>query len=143
MLETKRRRSRDAPGVRPITVSCSQASSMYLRKFASAFGAGSVATTSKPRARYCAAQLAPMTPVPTIVIRRMGLLNDIIISPLKIAIHAASIGMEVIALELLHGSSDASFAFRLTADATTQSHQNEKCETIGRRYCQYVRIRPR
>jgi hypothetical protein len=35
-----------------------QASSMYLRKLASAFGAGSVATTSKPRARYWAAQLA-------------------------------------------------------------------------------------
>src|SRR5579863_9778265 len=42
------------------------ASSTYFRKFASAFGAGSVATTFNPRARYSAAQLAPMTPVPTI-----------------------------------------------------------------------------
>jgi len=31
-----------------------------------AFGAGSVAMTFSPRARYKAAQLAPMTPVPTI-----------------------------------------------------------------------------
>jgi hypothetical protein len=38
---------------------------MYLRKLPSAFGAGSVAMTSNPRARYSAAQLAPMTPVPT------------------------------------------------------------------------------
>src|SRR5262245_61178976 len=60
-----------------MVVSNGQASSTYLRRFASAFGAGSVATTSKPRARYCAAQLAPITPVPTIAIRRTGLLNDI------------------------------------------------------------------
>src|SRR5271169_1769295 len=39
---------------------------MYFRRFASAFGAGSVATTLRPRARYRAAQLAPITPVPTI-----------------------------------------------------------------------------
>src|SRR5438445_11561985 len=56
-----------------------QASSMYLRKLASAFGAGSVATTSNPRARYSAAQLAPITPVPTMAIRRIGLLYDILI----------------------------------------------------------------
>src|SRR6266513_720562 len=56
-----------------------QASSMYLRRFASAFGPGSVTTTSKPRARYSAAQLAPMTPAPTITIRRIGLLYDILI----------------------------------------------------------------
>src|SRR6266513_4397026 len=56
-----------------------QASSMYLRRFASAFGPGSVTTTSKPRARYSAAQLAPMTPAPTITIRRIGLLYDILL----------------------------------------------------------------
>src|SRR5437016_7546621 len=55
------------------------ASSTYLRRLASAFGPGSVAMTSNPRARYSAAQLAPMTPVPTIAIRRIGLLYDILI----------------------------------------------------------------
>src|ERR1700741_2460000 len=53
-----------------------QASSTYLRKLASAFGAGSVAMTSNPRARYSAAQLAPITPVPTTAMRRIGLLYD-------------------------------------------------------------------
>src|SRR5215470_12795928 len=77
MLVVKLRRSRDAPGDRPISVSAGHASSTYLRRFASAFGAGSVATTSKPRARYWAAQLAPITPVPTIAIRRIGLSKDI------------------------------------------------------------------
>src|SRR5213593_4388488 len=60
-------------------VRSSQASSTYLRKLASAFGAGSVAMTSNPRARYSAAQLAPMTPVPTMAMRRIGLLYDILI----------------------------------------------------------------
>src|SRR5258708_39941641 len=73
MFVVKLRRSRDAPGERPMASSSSHASSTYLRSFASASGAGSVATTSKPRARYCAAQLAPMTPVPTMAMRRMGL----------------------------------------------------------------------
>src|SRR5713101_3242283 len=73
------RRSRDAPLERPMLVRSFQASSMYLRRFASAFGAGSVAMTSKPRARYSAAQLAPMTPVPTMAIRRIGLLYDILV----------------------------------------------------------------
>src|SRR6516162_2193295 len=45
---------------------------MYRRKFASAFGAGSVAVTLRPRARYSAAQLAPMTPVPTIATFRIS-----------------------------------------------------------------------
>jgi hypothetical protein len=39
-----------------------------LCKLASAFGAGSVATTSNPRAKYWTAQLVPMTPAPTIAI---------------------------------------------------------------------------
>src|SRR5438552_13902027 len=79
MLVVKLRRSRDAPEERPISVSAGHASSTYLRRLASAFGAGSVAMTSNPRARYCAAQLAPMTPVPTIAIRRIGLLYDILV----------------------------------------------------------------
>src|SRR5712692_7776481 len=78
MLAVKLRRSRDAPGDKPIFSSAGQASSTYWRRLASAFGAGSVAITSNPRARYCAAQLAPITPVPTIAMRRTGLLNDII-----------------------------------------------------------------
>src|SRR5438067_8389191 len=79
MLVVKFKRSRDALGDRPIFVRSGQASSTYLRKFASAFGAGSVAITSNPRARYCAAQLAPITPVPTIAMRRIGLLYDILV----------------------------------------------------------------
>jgi hypothetical protein len=81
MSLVKVKRSRDAPGDRPISSSCSQASSTYLRKLASAFGAGSVATTSNPRAKYCAAQLAPITPVPTSATQRMGLSNDMMASP--------------------------------------------------------------
>src|SRR5215470_5142240 len=57
----------------PITVRSFHAASMYLRRFASAFGAGSVAMTLRPRARYSAAQLAPMTPVPTIATFRISL----------------------------------------------------------------------
>src|SRR5258708_22981204 len=67
-----------------------QASSMYLRKLASAFGAGSVATTSKPRARYSAAQLAPITPVPTMAIRRIGLLYDIVLLSVVIEFHVSN-----------------------------------------------------
>src|SRR6266853_3058586 len=73
------RRSRDAPLERPMFVRSFQASSTYLRKLASAFGPGSVAMTSNPRARYSAAQLAPMTPVPTMAMRRIGLLYDILV----------------------------------------------------------------
>src|SRR6476661_1493067 len=80
MLVVKLRRSRDAPFERPMLVRSFHASSMYSRRLASAFGAGSVATTSNPRARYSAAQLAPMTPVPTIAIRLIGLLYDISVS---------------------------------------------------------------
>ena len=50
-----------------------QAASINRRRFASAFGAGSVAMTLKPRARYKAAQLAPITPVPTIAMFRICL----------------------------------------------------------------------
>src|SRR5262249_18542440 len=44
-------RSRDAPADRPTLASTGQALSTYLRRFASAVGAGSVATTSNPRDR--------------------------------------------------------------------------------------------
>src|SRR5258707_11361314 len=77
IVEVKTNRSRLAPGERPISVKAGHASSTYLRRFASAFGAGSVAITSNPRARYCAAQLAPITPVPTIAIRCIALSKDI------------------------------------------------------------------
>src|SRR5271169_4170816 len=56
-----------------MTVRSFHAASTYFRKFASAFGAGSVATTFNPRARYSAAQLAPITPVPTIATFRISL----------------------------------------------------------------------
>src|SRR5260370_11304422 len=88
MLLVKVRRSRDAPGDRPRLVRSFHASSTYLRRFASAFGAGSVATTSNPRARYWAAQLAPMTPVPTMAMRRIGFLNDILITPVWLLVNA-------------------------------------------------------
>src|SRR5882724_6445752 len=81
MLVVKLKRSRDAPEDRPMFVRSGHASSTYLRKLASAFGAGSDATTSNPPARYWAAQLAPMTPVPTIAMRRIGLLYDIMFFP--------------------------------------------------------------
>src|SRR6266567_3701935 len=81
MLVVKLRRSRDAPEERPMSVSAGHASSTYLRRLASAFGAGSVAITSNPRARYCAAQLAPITPVPTIAIRCTGFFKLILVSP--------------------------------------------------------------
>jgi hypothetical protein len=52
---------------------------MKWRRLASALGAGSIAITSKPRARNNVAQLAPITPVPTTAIRRIGLLKDMIL----------------------------------------------------------------
>src|SRR5271167_4508571 len=81
MLVVNLKRSRDAPFERPMLVRSLHASSISLRRFDSAFGAGSVATTSNPRARYSAAQLAPMTPVPTIAMRRIGLLYDMSVCP--------------------------------------------------------------
>ena len=78
MLEANVRRARVASGVSPIAVSAGHAASTYSRNLASALGAGSLATTSNPHARYCAAQLAPMRPVPTIAMRRTGLFEDMI-----------------------------------------------------------------
>src|SRR5882757_7811507 len=79
MSVVKVKRSRDAPLERPMLVRSFHASSTYLRRLASAFGPGSVAMTSNPRARYSAAQLAPITPAPTIAMRRIGLLYDILV----------------------------------------------------------------
>src|SRR5260370_4281058 len=71
--------SREAVFASPSALTAGHAVSTYLRRAASAFGAGSVAITSNPRAKNCAAQLAPMTPVPTMAIRLMGL-SDVIFS---------------------------------------------------------------
>src|SRR6266853_6012609 len=79
MSVVKVKRSRDAPFESPMLVRSFQASSMYLRKLSSAFGPGSVTMTSNPRARYSAAQLAPITPAPTIAMRLIGLLYDILV----------------------------------------------------------------
>src|SRR5262249_5176604 len=100
MLGVKLSLSRDAPGERPISVSDGQASSTYFRRLASALGAGSVAITSNPRARYCAAQLAPITPVPTMAMRRIGLSKDINGLPLSVLlrlgiIHRAVLGQRI------------------------------------------------
>src|SRR5690348_7926730 len=69
---TKARRDCDAPGARPRRSSAGQAAFTKRLSEASASGATSVATTSSPFARKSAAQLAPMTPVPMIAIRRIG-----------------------------------------------------------------------
>src|SRR5258708_37075321 len=77
-LVVNERRLFEAPEDSPNCSRAGHASSIYARKFSSAFGAGSVAITSRPCARNSPAQLAPMTPVPTIAIRRMGLAADIV-----------------------------------------------------------------
>ena len=46
---------------------------------ASAFGATSVAVTSRPLARNSAVQLAPMTPVPIMATRRIGFLDMVVV----------------------------------------------------------------
>src|SRR5262249_39009776 len=65
----------DAPGDRPNRLSAGQAVSTNLRSEASALGAMSVATTCSPLARNSEAQLAPITPVPMMAMRRMGLFS--------------------------------------------------------------------
>src|SRR5712672_1730290 len=67
----------DAPGDRPNRLSAGQAVSTNFLSTASAFGAMSVATTCIPLARNSALQLAPITPVPMMARRRMGLFCDI------------------------------------------------------------------
>src|SRR5258706_8914008 len=66
----------DAPGDRPNRLSAGQAVSTNFLSAASAFGATSVATTCSPLARNSAVQLAPMTPVPMMAMRRTGLFCD-------------------------------------------------------------------
>src|SRR5271156_5568759 len=73
----------DAPGERPNRLSAGQAASTKRRSATSALGATSVAVTSRPLARNSAVQLAPITPVPMMAMRRMGLV-DMIYSPLLI-----------------------------------------------------------
>src|SRR6202047_4096830 len=85
--------SRDAFGESPMTVRSFQAASMNWRRLASAFGAGSVAVTLRPRARDKAAQLAPITPVPTIAMFRICLFFDI--SMLSILVYATAVFEEV------------------------------------------------
>src|SRR6266481_245815 len=65
----------DAPGERPNRLSAGQAVSTNFLSEASAFGATSVAVTSRPLARNRADQLAPMTPVPIMPMRRMGFVS--------------------------------------------------------------------
>src|SRR6202795_2055162 len=65
----------DAPGERPNRLSAGQAASTKFLSAASAFGAMSVATTCSPLARNSAVQLAPITPVPMMAMRRMGLVS--------------------------------------------------------------------
>ena len=62
---TKRRRSSEAPGARPTACIAGHCAATVSCRAASAPGAGSLAATSRPRARKAVAQLAPMTPVPT------------------------------------------------------------------------------
>ena len=76
------RRDCDAPGARPNRSSAGQAAFTKRRSDVSASGAISVAMTSSPFARNSAVQLAPMTPVPMMATRRIGLLLDMVGSPL-------------------------------------------------------------
>src|SRR5262249_22753625 len=72
----------EAPGDRLNRLSAGQAVSTNFRSAASAFGAMSVATTCSPLARYSAVQLAPMTPVPMMAMRRMDLVLVMTLSPM-------------------------------------------------------------
>ena len=69
---SKRRRSSEEPSARPMRSNAGQWRCTASRRRCSAPGAGSVAVTSRLRARKKAAQLAPMTPVPTMPTRRMA-----------------------------------------------------------------------
>src|SRR5260370_28670059 len=80
-LVVNERRFFEAPEDSPNCSRAGQALSIYSRRFSSAFGAGSVAITSRPCARNNAPQLAPMTPVPKIALQRIGLSADICVYP--------------------------------------------------------------
>src|ERR1700760_2699252 len=81
MSAVKLRRDCAAPGARPSRWTAGQAALTKARSAVSAFGAISVATTSSPFARNCVVQLAPMTPVPMMATRRIGLLAAMKKSP--------------------------------------------------------------
>jgi len=84
----------DAPGERPNRLSSGQAVSTNFLNAASAFGAMSVATCN-PLARNNTVQLAPITPVPMMVMRRMGLVSvalGICVSP---SVQLAPVGSTV------------------------------------------------
>ena len=76
------RRDCDAPAASPNRWSAGHAVFTKRLSDVSASGATSVATTSSPFARNSAVQLAPMTPVPMMAMRRMGLISDMVGSPL-------------------------------------------------------------
>src|SRR5712664_3762572 len=66
----------EAPEASPNRCIAGHAAATKRFSAASAPGATSVATTSRPLARNSVAQLAPMTPVPIMASRRMGLFCD-------------------------------------------------------------------
>src|SRR5712672_555688 len=70
----------DASGARPNLLSAGQAASTKCLSDASASGATSVATTSKPFARKSAAQLAPTTLVPIIATVLIDFAIDFVLS---------------------------------------------------------------
>src|SRR5215831_18804587 len=74
----------DAPGARPNRLSAGQAVSTNFLSAASAFGATSVAATCSPLARNSAVQLAPITPVPMMAMRRMGSVSVMSLSPARL-----------------------------------------------------------
>src|SRR5580704_2630116 len=75
----------DAPADRPNRLSAGHAVSTNFLSEASAFGAISVATTCSPLARNSEVQLAPITPVPMMAIRRMGFVSVIVNSPMRLS----------------------------------------------------------
>src|SRR5438552_13592069 len=75
----------DAPGDRPNRLSAGQAASTNFLSAPSAFGAMSVATTCSPLARNSELQLAPITPVPMMAMRRMGLVAVMSFSPMRLS----------------------------------------------------------
>src|SRR5712664_3408931 len=85
MLAVNVRFDCDAPGERPNRFSAGQAVSTNFLSAASAFGAMSVATTCSPLARNSELQLAPITPVPMIAMRRMGLVAVMSSSPMRLS----------------------------------------------------------
>src|SRR3954464_7835937 len=96
----------DAPGDRPNRLSSGHATSTNFLSAASAFGAMTVATTCNPLARNSEVQLAPITPVPMMAMRRMGLVLVMSFSPLRLSDFGVgdageiALGVEEVALVL-------------------------------------------